>query len=324
MSIGLTNSNLLSATTESFQEELIFDQTIEGFMSPYVAAGPSIYIYQGQFEEILFKLEKNTEYKVVFDGIEYILPSDKFPPIGGGLAPVDYYLGDENLLLFSTQGLSAPNVFPFAILPCDVRSMGAPIDFMLMIATTLEGESHSIQIYKTGRKNTGKLVFEVNDFTDFDPESGGFNAYGIFALIPNYEYKIVINGEEFNCQTYAEMNAGSGNWVVIMHDLLERFYMAFYPDGEIFISLGIKSDSYDIQIYKMHEKETLIDLSLEISGQAADANVVGMLFDDVFNAINNMPSLPSVTTSDVGKILQVNSNGQWAAVLISSAENSGF
>lgn len=322
MSIGLTNSNLLSATTESFQEELIFDQTLEGFMSPYAAAGPSIYAYQGQFEEILFKLEKNTEYKVVFDGVEYVLPSDKTLP--GADLPADYYLGDENLLFSIFGAGDGPNIFPFIILSCDVRGFGVPFNSMLMIATTLEGESHSIQIYKTGRKSTGKLIFEVNDFTDFDPESLTFNAYNIFALIPNYEYKIVINGEEFNCQSFAEMNFESGDQVVLIEDFLNRFYMAQYPDGEAFIGLGIKSDSYDIQIYKMHEKETLIDPSLDEFGYAADANSVGVRLNLISNKIDNIPSLPSVTTSDAGKILQVDSNGQWAAVLISSAENSGF
>lgn len=321
MSIGLTNSNLLSATTESFQEELIFDRTLEGFTSLYAAAGPSVYMYQGEFEEILFKLEKNTEYKVIFDGVEYVLSSDKDPT---GEVPAEYYLGDENLL-FSMGGLgNGPNVFPFIILPVDARIMGAPAGFILMIATTLEGESHSIQIYKTGRKNTGKLIFEVNDFTDFDPESSSFNASNLFALMPNYEYKIVINGEEFNCQSFAEVNLENQNCVVIISDNLRRFQMEYHLDGENFIYLGIKSDSYDIQIYKMYEKETLIDPYLNESGYAADAYSVGSMFYTIRNEISDIVSLPSVTTSDAGKILQVDSNGKWAAVLISSAENSGF
>lgn len=288
------------------EEILILDTTFGSFtdpnatpftlrsVTPYVAAGPSIYKYEQGFETV-FPLKKESEYRVVFDGVEYILTADQS---GNSL-----YLGDENMWNDNNVSQFA---YPFAIgyyIEGRIQPYAAvSYPYYLYIYTTEPGEYHTIQIYETGKEKTGKLVFKAEEIY---PDSGDYlniETSFLFRIMPNCKYKVVVNGKDFYCDSYIQRvfstsfaTVSEPEDIYIISDQnpyhqTENICIDQYKNsGDM--SIYIRTDEqpyYNIEVYKLYEKETDIDPYFTESGMAADASAVGQTFIMVEDALSSL------------------------------------
>lgn len=291
------------------EEILILDTSFGPFSGSYVAAGPSIYRYD-QGVETVFPLKKEAEYRVVFDGVEYVLTADQS---GSSL-----YLGDENMWYGENTSQFA---YPFAIGYYTEGLIqpyaGVAYPYYLYIYTTEPGEYHTIQIYETGKEKTGKLIFKAEEIY---PDSDYLNIETpfLFRIMPNCKYKVVINGKDFYCDSYLQrvsstpfVTVSEPEDICIISDRdpyhwTENIYIGQYENsGDMSFYIGTDVQPYyDIEVYKLYEKDIFIDPYFGEIGAVADAYAVGqtfMMVEDALYGLGDAISEMNDAVSEMGE-----------------------